>query len=57
MSGEATNEIYTFSLYEMKKWHFGSKKLNLYNFKRDRFFALIDVIHVHTLRHINDDVA
>ena len=29
----------------------------IYNFKLDRFFALNDVIHVHTLRHINDDVA
>ena len=29
----------------------------IYNFKGDRFFALNDVIHVLTLRHINDDVA
>ena len=29
----------------------------IYNFKRDRFFALNDVIHIHTLRYINDDVA
>ena len=29
----------------------------LYNFKRDSFFELNDVIHVRTLRHINDDVA
>ena len=27
------------------------------NFKRDRFFALNDIIHVHTLHNINDDVA
>ena len=26
----------------------------IYNFKRDRFFALIDIIDVHTLRHINE---
>ena len=29
----------------------------IYNFKRDRFFVLYDVIDVHTLRHINDDFA
>ena len=29
----------------------------IYNFKRNRFFALNDVIHVRTLRHINDDIA
>ena len=29
----------------------------IYNFKRDRLFALNDVIYVRTLRHINDDVA
>ena len=43
MSGEATNEIYIFSLHEMKKWHIHSKKLNflfiIYTFKRDRFFC------------------
>ena len=40
---------------------FIQKKLNfpsiIYNFKGDRSFALNDVIHVRTLRHINDDVA
>ena len=38
-----------------------TKKMNflfiIYNFKRDRFFALNDVKHIRTLRHINDDVA
>ena len=29
----------------------------LYNLKRNRFFTVNDVIHVRTLRHINDDVA
>ena len=30
----------------------------IYHFKRNRFFfAVNDVIHVHTLRHIYDDVA
>ena len=29
----------------------------IYNFKRERFFALYDLIHVRTLCHINDDVA
>ena len=29
----------------------------IYNFKCDRFFALNDVIHVHTLRHIIGDIA
>ena len=37
------------------------KKMNflfvIYNFKHDIFFALNDVIHVHTLRHGNDDGA
>ena len=37
------------------------QKLNflfiIYNFKRDGFFALNDVIYVGTLRHINDGVA
>ena len=28
----------------------------IYYLKRDRFFALNDVTHVRTLRHINDDV-
>ena len=28
----------------------------IYNFKRDRFFVLNDVIHIHTLHHFNDDV-
>ena len=66
MSGEATNEIrrmkYTFSRFmRWNKWHIHSKHLNflliIYNFKRDRYFALNDVIHVRTLRHINDDIA
>ena len=26
-------------------------------FKRNRFFAVNDIIHVRTLLHINDDVA
>ena len=30
--------------------------LYIYNFKRGHFFSLNDVIHVRTLRHINDDV-
>ena len=55
MSGEATNEIYIFSLHEMKK------NLNflfiMYDFKPDRFAKLNDVIHIHTLHHINDDIA
>ena len=29
----------------------------IYNFKHDRFFKLNDVIYVHTLRQINDDIA
>ena len=29
----------------------------IYNFKPDRFFALNDVTHIHTLHHINDDTA
>ena len=29
----------------------------IYHFKRNRFFAVNDVIHVRTLRHINNDVA
>ena len=37
-----------------------SKNLNflfiIYNFKRNRFLALNDIINVRTLRHINDDV-
>ena len=28
MSGEATNEIYFFSLHEMNKWHILDKKFN-----------------------------
>ena len=52
MSCKAMNEIYIFSLHEMKLMAFHSKNLNC-----DRFFALNDVIQVHTLRHINDDVA
>ena len=62
MSGEATHETYTFSRFtRWKKWNIHDKNLNFlfitYNFKRDRYFALNDVIHVHTLRHIIDDVA
>ena len=57
MSGEA----YIFSLHEFEKWHIHDKNLIFLfitnNFKRDRFFALNDVIPVHTLRHIIDDVA
>ena len=40
---------------------FMAKEINflfiIYNFKRDRLFALNDAIHVRTLRHIYDDVA
>ena len=61
MSGEATNEIYIFSLHGMKLMAYSSKNLNflfiIYHFKRYRFFAVNDVIHVRTLRHFNDDVA
>ena len=62
ISGEATNEKYIFSLHEMKKKrHIHSKNLNflfiIYNFNRDRSFVLNEVIQIHTLLHINDDVA
>ena len=64
-SSEAKNAYfmkYTFSRFTgLNKWHIHSKNLNflfiICNFKRDRFFALNDVIHIHNLRHINDDVA
>ena len=62
MSGEATNEIYIFSLHLMKyfKCRNLSKTLNfpfiIHNFKRGLFFALNDGIHVRALRYINDDV-
>ena len=61
MSGEATNEIYIFSLHSMKyKWHNLSKNLNFlftkYNFKHGLCFALNGGIHVRALCHINDDV-
>ena len=49
---------YTFSRFT--RWNkiiFIQKILNflsiIYNFKRDKFFALNDIIHIHTLRHIN----
>ena len=54
MSGEAMNEIYIFSLILSKNLNF---LFILYNFKHDRMFALNEVIHDHTLRHINDDIA
>ena len=54
MSGEATNEIYIFSLHEMKKWHIHDKNLNflfiIYNFKRNRFFC-------SKWRHIRSHIA
>ena len=40
--------------YSFQKFEF---PFNIYNFKRDRFFALYDVKQVYTLRHINDDIA
>ena len=49
MSGEATNEIYIFSLHEMKKWHIHSKNLN-FLFIIYRFFAQNDIIHIPTSR-------
>ena len=50
---------YTFSRFtRWNKLHIHDKKNNflfiIYNLKRDRFFALNDVIHVRKLRHIND---
>ena len=61
MSGEAMNEIYIFSLHEMKEMAYSFQKMNflfiIYNLKRDGCFAQNDVIHVRTLRHINADVA
>ena len=54
MTSEATNEIYFPALRGAIN---GIIPFEFYTFKRDRFFALNDVIHVHTLRHINDDVA
>ena len=62
MSCQATNEIYFFSLHEMKLMAYSFKKIEfsfyyIYNFYCDRFFALNDVLHVRTLRHINDDFA
>ena len=55
------NEIYIFSLHEMNKWHIHDKNLNflfiIFTFKRDRFFALNDVIHIRTIRYSNDDIA
>ena len=41
---------------EAKNAYFMSGDI-IYNFKRNRCFALNDVIHLHTLRHINEDVA
>ena len=55
---------YIFSRFtRCNKWHIHDKNLNflfnIYNFKRVRFFALNNVTlnYVHTLRHINDNVA
>ena len=31
--------------------------IHVYNFKRNGLFALHDVIHVRSLRHINDSIA
>ena len=39
--------------YSFQKFEF----FIIYHFKRYRFFAVNDVIHVRTLRHFNDDVA
>ena len=59
-SSEAKN-AYFMSGKPPLKWHIHDKTLNclfvIYNFKLDRFFALNDIKHVHTLRHINDDGA
>ena len=55
MTSEATNEIYFLASRGAINGIFIPKEF--YTFKRDRFLALNDVIHVHTLRHINDDVA
>ena len=38
--------------YSFQKFEF----FIIYNFKCDIFFALNDVIHVRTLRHINNDI-
>ena len=40
--------------YSFQKFEFS---IIIYNLKCDGYFALNDVIHVCTLRHINDDVA
>ena len=62
MNGEAMNEIYIFLASQDEiSGIINSKNLNflfiIYNFKLGRYFALNDVILVHTLRHMNDDVA
>ena len=41
--------------YSFQKFEFSF--FIIYHFKRNRLFAVNDVIHVLTLRHINDDVA
>ena len=61
MTGGATNEIYIFSLHKMKQMTYSFQKFEfsfLYTILSViDFFALNGVIHFHTLRHINDDVA
>ena len=57
MSGGATNEIYIFSLHEKSFAETFTFSTYIYHFKRNRFLAVNDVIHVRTLRHINNDVA
>ena len=56
MSGEATNEIY---IYEIKAIFMTKNRISLYcvHFLCMADFALKDIIHVHTLHHIDDDVA
>ena len=65
MSYQATNEIYIFSLKytfshftRRNEWHIHDKKRSfIYNFKHEKSLTLNDVIHVRTLRHINNGVA
>ena len=40
---------YSFQKFEFSFYY-------IYHLKRNRFFAVNDVIHVRELRHINDDV-
>ena len=61
MSFISSSEVNNAYFMRSNKWLIYSKILNflfiIYNFKRDRFFALNDVIHARTIRHINDDIA